>query len=111
MTAQRAPWLSMVTHLRYGRWLDLGLLAGALAVAGLTAVEFARGYCWTLFADSWTVLMDYQAAGYRVTAPLLLGFHAEHRPAFARLPILLDMRFDGGRGWLPFALMLAALMA
>lgn len=50
--------------------------------------------------------MDYQAAGFRLSAGSLLSFHAEHRPALARLPILVDMWIAGGRGWVPFVLIL-----
>ena len=86
------------------RLVDCGLAFAAVAVAGFTVLAFIRGYSWTPFADSWTVLMDYQAAGFRVTPGLLLSFHAEHRPALARVPILIDLLFAGGRGRVPFVL-------
>ena len=84
------------------RSLDCALLIVAASAALLTVVIFLRGYHSTLYADSWSVLMSYQSSGYRVTAQALFGFHNEHRPLFARIPILLDMWLDGGRSWIPF---------
>ncbi len=86
--------------------LHFALLAVALAVATFTLVVFTRGYSPIPFADSWTVLMDYKEAGFSFSLSSLLSFHNEHRPLFARIPILADQIWAGGRGWLPFGLIL-----
>lgn len=82
--------------------LTYGLLIAACAALALTLLVFSEGRSATLFADSWTVLMDYQGAGFRFSFPSLVLFHNEHRPLFARVFILADILWAGGRGWLPF---------
>ena len=84
--------------------LNCALLTVALAVVVLCGRLFLEGYSHILFADSWVVLMDFKAANFQVTPAQLLGFHSEHRPLFARLPILADTLWAGGRGYVPFTL-------
>ena len=84
--------------------LNYALLGVALAVAVFSIVVFARGYSPILFADSWKVLIEYKDAGFSFSPSSLLSFHNEHRPFMARIPILVDQIWAGGRGWLPFGL-------
>ena len=93
------------------RILDLSLLAAALAVAVFTLYLCWTGYSAAPFADGWAVLFSYADAGFHVTPGWLLGFHNEHRPLFARLPILADLLWAGGGSLIPFGLIILAQSA
>jgi hypothetical protein len=82
-------------------WL---LAAAAAGIVLFTCAAIVHGYSPTPFADSWNPLMSYRDFGYRVTLESLTMFHNEHRPFFARVPILIDLFWLEGRGFLPLAL-------
>lgn len=82
-------------------WL---LAAAACGIVLFTSIAIVRGYSATPYADSWNPLMSYRDFGYRVTLESLMMLHNEHRPLFARVPILIDLFWFEGRGFLPLAL-------
>lgn len=88
----------------FSRLLDYLLVSVALAVLAFTCYAFSVSYFPAPFADSYNVFQTLSAAGYRITLPSLIKFHSEHRPLFARLPIIVDLLWFGGANWLPFAL-------
>jgi hypothetical protein len=92
---------------QYSTILNWLLAAAASGIVVFTATAIVRGYSPTPYADSWNPLMSYQDFGFRVTLESLTMFHNEHRPLFARLPILADLFWLGGRGLLPLALIFA----
>ena len=83
--------------------LDSLLLCGAFSVVAYTLYAFGQAYSPALFADTWTVLINYKDADFHITPAILFGFHSEHRPLYARIAILADTLWAGGRGLVPFA--------
>lgn len=94
----------MKRQIQIAKALNVCLLAAAFATAIFTAYLFFEGYSPVPVADTWTVFMAYQGANFHITLRDLLAFHNEHRPLFARVPILIDTIWLGERAILPFAL-------